>query len=246
MTKGEKSNRSHFKFSFIVPNAITLAGTCSALTGMKVAMEGRFVLATIYIILAAIFDGLDGRAARLLKASSSFGEILDSLSDFVAFGVAPAFIMYFWVSHNYNGFGWAITLFFVMCCGLRLARFNAMLDTQPDYASNFFQGIPAPAGALVALLPLMLSFNEIILPDTVVIGWFIATAFLMVSIVPMFSFKKTKIPARYVLPLMALVGLILAGIAGRPWLTLSLVLFLYVLSIPLSYRQYKKLEKEHS
>ena len=237
--------RSHFKISFIIPSAITLAGTASALTGMKVAIDGDFVLATIYIIMAAIFDGLDGRAARMLKASSTFGEILDSLSDFVAFGVAPAFIMYFWVLSNFGGLGWAITLFFSISCALRLARFNSMLDSQPEYASNYFQGIPAPAGALVALLPLMLSFNDIALPSYVVAAWMVAVALLMVSIVPMFSFKKTKIPAAGVLPIMALVGLILAGMAGRPWLTLSLLLIVYLCSIPFSYMQYKKIKKKH-
>ena len=237
------AKRSHFKFSFIVPNAITMAGTASALTGIKVALAGDFVLATIYIIMAAIFDGLDGRAARLLKASSTFGEILDSLSDFVAFGVAPAFIMYFWILSGFGGVGWAVTLFFSICCALRLARFNSMLGVQPEYATNFFQGIPAPAGALVALLPLMLSFNGIQVPEIAVVIWMIFVALLMVSIVPMFSFKKAKIPSKLVLPIMALIGLILAGIAGRPWLTLSLVLAGYLVTIPFSYMQYKKMER---
>ncbi|MGB1361268.1 MAG: CDP-alcohol phosphatidyltransferase family protein [Alphaproteobacteria bacterium] len=238
--------RSHFKTSFIIPNAITLAGTCSALTGIKYAMGGLWEKSVICIILAAIFDGLDGRAARMLKATSTFGEILDSLSDFVAFGVAPAFIMYFWILSGFGGIGWGLTLFFVICCGLRLARFNTMLDKLPKFASNFFQGIPAPAGALVVLLPIMVSFYGLTINELAVVAWFVFTALLMVSTVPMFSFKKTKIERKFIPIVMLVVGLILAGLASKPWYTLSAVLFVYLLTIPFSYSKYKKLEKENS
>ena len=236
--------QNQFRISFIIPNAITLAGTCLALTGIKYALVGLWEKSVICIILSAIFDGLDGRAARMLKATSNFGEILDSLSDFVAFGVAPAFILYFWVLSEFGGIGWGMSLFFVVCCSLRLARFNTMLDKLPPYADNFFQGIPAPAGALVTLLPMMLSFNEVLIPKFVVVIWIFLIGLLMVSTIPMFSFKKAKIQRKYIPLIMLVIGGIMAGLSGLPWLTLSIVLFSYLMTIFISIPKYNKLKKD--
>lgn len=235
--------QNQFRISFIVPNAITLAGTCLALTGIKYALAGLWEKSVICIIISAIFDGLDGRAARMLKATSNFGEVLDSLSDFVAFGVAPAFILYFWVLNEFGGVGWWISLFFVVCCSLRLARFNTMLDKLPPYADNYFQGIPAPAGALVALLPMMLSFNQIMISNIIVFVWVLLIGLLMVSTIPMFSFKKAKIERKYIPLIMLVIGGILAGLSGLPWLTLSVVLFSYLMTIAISIPMYNKLKK---
>ena len=235
--------QNQFRIFFIVPNAITIASTCLALTGIKYALVGLWDKSVICIIISAIFDGLDGRAARMLKATSNFGEILDSLSDFVAFGVAPAFILYFWVLNEFGGIGWGISLFFVVCCSLRLARFNTMLDKLPSYADNYFQGIPAPAGALVVLLPMMLSFNEIIIPKIIVFVWVFLIGLLMVSIIPMFSFKKVKIERKYIPLIMLVIGAIMAGLSGLPWLTLSIVLFSYLMTMLISIPTYNKLKK---
>ena len=237
--------QKQFKATFIIPNAITLAGTCLALTGVKYSLDGLWEKSVICIILAAVFDGLDGRAARMLKATSTFGEILDSLSDFVAFGVAPAFILYFWALSEFGGVGWGLTLFFTVCCGLRLARFNTMLDKLPPFAENFFQGIPAPAGAMVVLLPMMLSFNDIVLSNILVAIWTFAIGVLMVSTIPMFSFKKAKIQRKYIPLIMLVIGFILAGLSGRPWLTLSSVLFVYLMTIFISIPNYNRLKKNY-
>lgn len=231
----------------MIPSMITVAATCAGLTGVRYAMDGRWEFAVGAILVAALFDALDGRMARMLKASSDFGAQLDSLSDFVAFGVAPALIAWFWILDGLGGFGWAAGLFFTVCCGLRLARFNSRIDSLPPYAYNYFQGVPAPMGAVIGLLPMIVSFvtGPIALINSVTMAvWMIATALLMVSEVPTYSFKKWKLAPRYMLPFMAAVGLVLAGLAGAPWLTLSLACAAYIVSIPLSVRTFGKLKAE--
>lgn len=231
----------------MIPNMITLAATCAGLTGVRFAIDGRWEFAVGAIIVAAILDALDGRMARMLKAQSDFGAQMDSLSDFVAFGVAPALIAWFWMLNGLGGFGWAACLFFAVCCGLRLARFNSRLDTLPPYAYNYFQGVPAPMGAAIGLLPMILSFETgpvALINPVVVAAWMIGTALLMVSELPTFSFKKWKLAPRYMLPFMAAVGLVLAGLAGAPWMTLSIALGVYLLTMPLSVRSFTKLRAE--
>lgn len=231
----------------MVPNMITVAATCAGLTGVRYAIDGHWEFAVGAILVAALLDALDGRMARLLNAATDFGAEMDSLSDFVSFGVAPALIAWFWGLHELGGTGWAAGLFFAVCCGLRLARFNSRLDTLPAYAYNYFQGVPAPMGATLGLLPVIVSFETGALPvltPPVLAGWMAAVALLMVSEVPTFSFKKWKLAPRHVLPFMAGVGLVLAGIAGAPWLTLSLACLAYIASIPFSVRSFNKLRAE--
>lgn len=231
----------------MIPNMITVAATCAGLTGVRYAIDGRWEFAAGAIIVAAILDGLDGRMARMLKAQSDFGAQMDSLSDFVSFGVSPALIAWFWALNELGGFGWVAGLFFAVCCGLRLARFNSRLDTLPPYAYNYFQGVPAPMGAALGLLPMIVSFETGILPvhhPAAVAVWMILMALLMVSEAPTFSFKKWKLAPRFMLPFMAGVALVLAGIAGAPWLTLSIACGLYLLTIPFSVRSFSKLRAE--
>lgn len=230
----------------LIPNAITVSATCAGLTGVRFALEERWEFAVGAILLAAILDALDGRMARLLNAASNFGAELDSLSDFVAFGVSPAIIMYFWTLNSLGGIGWALALFFVVCAGLRLARFNSRIGTLPSYAYNYFQGVPAPAGAGVGLLPLIfvLAFGEEVTPPAAATGvWLVAVGLLMVSELPTYSFKRFKVPRRFLLPAMALVGLAAAGIAGQPWMTLFVLLAAYIATFPLSYRSFRRLRE---
>ncbi|NMM44210.1 phosphatidylcholine/phosphatidylserine synthase [Rhodospirillaceae bacterium KN72] len=231
----------------LIPNMITVAATCAGLSGIRFALDGRWEVALGAILVAAVLDALDGRMARLLHATSDFGAQLDSLSDFVAFGVSPALIMWLWGLGDLGGPGWGIALFFAMCCGLRLARFNSRLDKLPPYAYNYFQGIPAPAGAAVAMMPMALGF---VLGDTVSIPplasgiWVVAIALLMVSELPTYSFKKFKLAPRWVLPFMVTVGLALAGLFSAPWETLSLVGVVYLTTLPMSVRSFSRLKAE--
>src|SRR6516164_10022615 len=175
----------------LAPNIITLLALCAGLTAIRMAFEDRYVLALGAIVFAAILDGIDGRLARFLEGTSRFGAELDSLSDFVNFGVAPALILYFWGLHELKSAGWIAAMVFAICGGLRLARFNVMIDdpNRPIWAGNFFTGIPAPAGAITVLLPIYLSFLGV--PVSLVTIWLsffytLAIAFLMVSRLPVF------------------------------------------------------------
>ena len=231
----------------LIPNLITVSAACAGLTGIRFAVEGRWEHAVAAIIVAAILDALDGRMARILNASSEFGAQLDSLSDIVSFGVAPAMVLYFWSLQTAGGIGWAVTLFFIVCCGLRLARFNSMLGKLPPYAYNYFTGVPAPAGALMSLVPIVihLSFGLDMVMEPVFVGtWSVIMACLMVSQVPTYSFKRFKVPQPYVLPFFVVVGLMLAGLAGRPWHVLTLVAVMYLMTFPFSIRSFHRLKAE--
>ena len=246
-----KSRRKHRArsqtFSRLLPNIITVGALCAGLTGVRFAIAGQWEFAMVAILVAAVLDALDGTIARLLKAASDFGAELDSLSDVVAFGVAPALIIYFWSLSNIGGFGWAAALFFAVCCALRLARFNSTLETRPPYAYNFFTGVPAPGGALLALLPLLVSqgFGDGFFRHPAVTGlWIVAMALLMVSQVPTYSLKQLRVPQRMVLPMLVLIGLLAAGLAGAPWLTLLVISFIYLGSFPFSVLAFRKLRRE--
>lgn len=231
----------------LIPNIITVGAVCAGLTAIRFAVEARWDYAVTAIIVAAILDALDGRMARILNAASDFGAQFDSLSDIVSFGVAPALVVYFWSLQTAGGIGWAVTLFFIVCCGLRLARFNSMQGKLPPYAYNYFTGVPAPAGALMSLLPIVvgLAFDIEFVAEPLIAGiWSVIMACLMVSHVPTYSFKRFKIPQRYVLPLFVVVGLIVAGLAGRPWLVLTLVAFMYLMTFPFSLRSFHRLREE--
>jgi len=234
-------------FSRLLPNIITVGALCAGLTGVRFAIAGKWEFAMVAILVAAVLDALDGTIARLFKAASDFGAELDSLSDVVAFGVAPALIIYFWSLSTIGGFGWAAALFFAVCCALRLARFNSTLETRPPYAYNFFTGVPAPGGALLALLPLLVSQglgDEFFRHPAVTGPWIVAMALLMVSQVPTYSLKQLRVPQRMVLPMLVLIALLAAGLAGAPWLTLLVISLIYIGSFPFSVLAFCKLKRE--
>ena len=233
----------------LIPNILTVLALCAGLTSIRFALHGKWEHAVLSIVLAAILDGLDGRVARLLQGTSKFGAELDSLSDFVSFGVAPAMVLYFWTMQGAGGFGWALVLLFAVCCALRLARFNTMLGNAdlPPYAYNFFTGIPAPAAAGVVLLPMVASFefgDSFFARPTVVSVFLLGVAFLMVSTIPTFSFKKVRIPNAWVLPVLLLVGLLAAFLVTEPWLTLVVLGFAYLGLIPISIRAFRRLKRQ--
>jgi CDP-diacylglycerol--serine O-phosphatidyltransferase len=233
--------------SKLIPNIITVSAACSGLTGIRFALETKWDLAVAAIILAAILDTLDGRMARMLKATSEFGAQLDSLSDILSFGIAPALVLYFWSLETAGGIGWALALFLVVCCGLRLARFNSLLGRLPPYAYNYFTGVPAPAGGILALLPIVLwlAFGVDLASHPVVVGaWAVVVSGLMVSRIPTFSFKRLKIPQPYVLPFLVLAALLFAGLAGRPWPTLTVIALIYLGTFPFSIRSFRLLKEE--
>lgn len=233
----------------LIPNILTLLALCAGLTAIRFAVHGMWKEAVMSTVLAAILDGLDGRVARLLQGTSKFGAELDSLSDFVSFGVAPAMVLYFWTMQGAGGFGWALVLLFAVCCALRLARFNTMLGNAdlPPYAYNFFTGIPAPAAAGVVLLPMVASFefgDSFFARPTVVSVFLLGVAFLMVSTIPTFSFKKVRIPNAWVLPVLLIVGLLAAFLVTEPWLTLVVLGFAYLGLIPISIRAFRRLKRQ--
>ena len=224
----------------MVPNVLTLLALCAGMTAIRFAINGQFQEATIAIIAAGVFDGLDGRLARLLKATSSFGAELDSLADFISFGVAPAAVLYLWTMAQLNSIGWAIVLFYAVCCALRLARFNAQLTAEPPpWRANFFSGAPAPAGAGLLMLPMFVSFEwgEWI-PRSPYLNavWISTVALLMVSNVPTVSLKRIRIPPNLVVPTLLGIGVATAFFTTAPWPTLTCVGAVYLASIPLTIR----------
>ena len=187
--------------SIIIPNLITVLALCSGLTGIRFALQERWEFAIGAIALAAILDTLDGRMARLLKGQSKFGAELDSLSDFISFGVAPALILFFWTTQSIQGIGWATVLFFSTCMALRLARFNTQLEdpNPPSFSARFFSGVPAPAAAGLACLPVIVSFEldlDAIKQPYLISGWLVFIGLMMVSGIPTFSFKGSKLPRK--------------------------------------------------
>ncbi|MBV9860664.1 MAG: CDP-diacylglycerol--serine O-phosphatidyltransferase [Alphaproteobacteria bacterium] len=231
----------------MVPNVLTLLALCAGMTAIRFAMNGHFQLACYAIIVAGIFDGLDGRIARLLKSTSRFGAELDSLSDFVSFGVAPASVLYLWTMSALHSVGWAIVLFFAVCCALRLARFNTQLAADPPpYAAGFFSGAPAPAGAGLLMLPMFIAFewgDWIARSPYLNAVWISGVAMLMVSTVPTVSLKRIRIPHHLVVPTLLGVGLVTAFFTTAPWPTLTCVGFVYIGSIPLTIRAYRRLRR---
>ena len=225
-------------FRKIAPNIVTMLALCAGVTSIRYAIQDDWVKAIICIFLAALFDGLDGRVARMLKGSTKFGAELDSLSDFVSFGVAPAILMYQWTLYDFPRFGWFFCLLFACGMAMRLARFNTMLDEepQPEYWHHFFVGVPAPAAAALAITPIMVSFDN---PELLWLrdNYYCATlmcvvALLMVSRIPTISTKKWRVPGYMFIPLMLLVALFASFIITAPWLTLGIMIGLYALSIP--------------
>ena len=235
-----------FSINRLIPNVLTLAALCSGLTAIRFALQGQMNLAVIAIIVAAIFDALDGRVARRLGVTSRFGAELDSLSDFLCFGVSPALVLYMSSLTNAGALGWIVTLMFQMCSALRLARFNTALVSDippPAWTGSYFTGVPAPAGALLALMPLMVSFEiEAAWPrHAVVVGTvLVVVGGLMVSRLPTFSFKKGRVPRHLVLPALLGAALVMGVIASSPWIGLSLLGLVYVSLIPYSWLTYRR------
>lgn len=233
----------------IVPNMVTLLALCSGLTAVRMAFEARWEFAVGAILIAAVLDGLDGRVARLMKGTSRFGAELDSLSDFVNFGVAPALMLYLWILHGAGNLGWIAGLVFAISAALRLARFNVALDDpdKPAWASRFFTGVPAPAGALVVLLPLYLDFLGLFphwfADAAFVAAYTVAIGFLLISRLPTFSGKTlgTRVRRDYVLPLFVVAVLIVALTVSYPFRMLAGGTVLYLLTIPFSWRAHRKL-----
>jgi CDP-diacylglycerol--serine O-phosphatidyltransferase len=234
----------------LLPNLITLLALCAGLTAIRVAVENNIQLALAAIVLAALLDGIDGRVARLLKGTSRFGAELDSLADFVNFGVAPALILYFWGLHELKSAGWIAAMVFAICAGLRLARFNVMMDEpdKPAWAGNFFTGIPAPAGAITVLLPIYLDFLGLsggLIAVWVTFLYTIAIALLMVSRLPVFSGKRVgkRVPPEMVLPVFVLVVAFFALLIAYPWAVLSIGTLAYLACLPIgawSYNKYRR------
>ena len=232
------------KSRYILPNLLTLIGVCLGISSIKFSLDGNYSLAVTFIIFAALLDALDGRIARLIHGTSEFGKELDSLTDFVSFGIAPAFIVYFWELKNYGKIGWAITLVYSVCCVLRLARFNlTKIKESESWKANYFEGIPSPAGGILILLPLIFdltnvtffSNSKIIAPYLVVI-----VAILLISKIPTFSFKKISIKPKLTIFILFGMAVSFVSLVFFTFETLLLAGLLYLLSIPLSFFLFRK------
>ena len=233
----------------LLPNVLTVLALCSGLTSLRFALLEQWQAAVAAILIAGVLDGLDGRLARLLGGGSKFGAELDSLSDFLSFGAAPAVVVYTWSAHALGGVGWAAALFLAVCCALRLARFNTALDDpdKPAFAYNYFVGVPAPAGGILSLLPMMITFEWPSGPfsePALTSVWMVVIGLLMVSKFPTFAFKKVKVPHTYVLPTLVGVGLLTAALFSAPWPTLIALAVVYLAMFPFSYRSFRRLTAE--
>ncbi|GIK81810.1 MAG: CDP-diacylglycerol--serine O-phosphatidyltransferase [Pseudorhodoplanes sp.] len=228
----------------LAPNVITLLSLCAGLTAIRLAIEGRIEWALGAIVIAAILDGLDGRIARFLKGQSRFGAELDSLADFVNFGVVPGLILYFWGLNELRSFGWIAALVFAICMGLRLARFNVMADdpNRPAWAANFFTGVPAPAGAIIVLLPIYLNLLGLPRLTSLSLVYTLFISFLLVSTLPVFSGKRIgkRVPPEMVLPIFVVVVLFVALLVSYPWEVLTAGSFAYLASLPFGWIAYRK------
>ena len=237
----------------LVPNIFTVMSLCAGLTAIRYGLDQRFELALILLVLAGILDGLDGRSARLLKITSKLGAELDSLADFLSFGVAPAVLVYLWTLNQVKGVGWSLALLFATCCALRLARFNTELEDnkQPTWMSRFFTGMPAPAAAGCMIMPMLATFA---LGQSWPRSWWLnalvalVVAVLMVSRVPTFSIKMivVRVKPEWILPTLIGVGLLAAAVLNAPWLTLLGVGVAYLVSLPISVVVAYRLRRQHA
>ena len=233
----------------ILPNMLTLIGVCIGLTSIRFALDGRFEFAIVAIILAAVIDGLDGRIARLIKGTSKVGKELDSLTDMISFGVAPAFIMYFWKLNTLGRFGWLVCLIYVICVALRLARFNVNSSQEPSWRDNFFEGVPSPAGGILVLTPLIFSMTNFefitINYDIVVPIFFIVTSLLLISKFPSYSFKKIVIQRKTTIFLLFGIVLFFGLLLIYPFNVIAISAIVYLLILPISFFHYQKLKKQN-
>ena len=237
-----KKNPKH-----LLPNALTIFGVCLGLSSIKFALDTNYTMSIIAVGIAAVLDTLDGRVARLVKGTTKVGKELDSLTDVISFGVAPGFIMYFWTLNEVGKFGWMIVLIYVVCCALRLARFNlTTIDESESWKVNFFEGVPSPAAAGLVLLPLILSLSDFITISNISILSsivMILTSILMVSNIPTYSLKKIIIPRSMTIFLLLGIGIYLSLVIFYTFKTLFVSGLIYILLIPISYIHYKKISK---
>ena len=237
------------KTRYLLPNILTLAGVCLGISSIKFSIDGNFSLAVILIMFAAILDALDGRIARLIKGTSEFGKELDSLTDFVSFGIAPVFILYFWELNNYGKLGWAITLIYSVCCVLRLARFNlTKIEETQGWKNNFFEGVPSPAGGLLILMPLIyeltgLNFGYDIKNLTPYLT--VLIAILLVSKIPTLALKKISISPKATVFLLLGIGVVFISLLFYTLETLLLFGVFYLISIPISIIIYNTQNKKN-
>ena len=240
---------SNTKTRVILPNILTLVGVCIGLSSIKFALDTKYELAIIAIIFAAIMDGLDGRIARLIKGTSKVGKELDSLTDVISFGVAPAFIMYFWSLNNLGKFGWLLCLIYVVCVALRLARFNVNSNEEPSWRDNFFEGVPSPAGGILVLMPLIYSLSgfEVIKVnfETIVPVFFIIISILLISKVPTYSLKKIIVPRSLTIFLLFSIVLFFGLLLVYTFKVMIITGMLYLLCVPISLAHYLKLNKKN-
>ena len=233
----------------ILPNMLTLIGVCIGLTSIRFSFNGQFDLAIIAIIFAALIDGLDGRIARLIKGTSKVGKELDSLTDMISFGVAPAFIMYFWTLSSLGRLGWLICLIYVICVALRLARFNINSNQEPSWRDNFFEGVPSPAGGILVLTPLVISmtnFDFIKIDNNIIVPiFFITTSLLLISKFPSYSFKKIVIQRKTTIFLLFGIVLFFGLLLIYPFNVIALSAVIYLLMLPISFFHYQKLKKQN-
>jgi CDP-diacylglycerol--serine O-phosphatidyltransferase len=233
----------------ILPNMLTLIGVCIGLTSIRFSFNAQFDLAIIAIIFAALFDWLDGRIARLIKGTSEVGKELDSLADVISFGVAPAFIMYFWTLSSLGKFGWLLCLIYVSCVALRLARFNVNSNQEPSWKDNFFEGVPSPAGGILVLSPLVLNlsnFDYIKIDYNIIVPiFFILTSLLLISKFPSYSFKKIVIQRKATIFLLFGIVLFFGLLLIYPFNIIAISAVVYVLMLPISFFHYQKLKKQN-
>ena len=233
----------------LLPNMLTLFGVCIGLTSIRFALDGKFEFAIIAIIFAALIDGLDGRIARLIKGTSKVGKELDSLTDMISFGVAPAFIMYFWKLNTLGRFGWLLCLIFVICVALRLARFNINSNQEPSWRDNFFEGVPSPAGGILVLSPLIYSLSGLNLfqinYDIIVPVFFITTSFLLISKFPTYSFKKIVIQRKATIFLLFGIVLFFGLLLIYTFNVIAISTFIYLSLLPISFIHFQRLKKHN-
>tara|TARA_B100000902_G_scaffold185073_1_gene177595 strand:+ start:679 stop:1485 length:807 start_codon:yes stop_codon:yes gene_type:complete len=233
----------------ILPNMLTLIGVCIGLTSIRFALDEKYEFAIIAILCAAVIDGLDGRIARLIKGTSKVGKELDSLTDMISFGVAPAFIMFFWKLNTLERFGWLLCLIYVICVALRLARFNVNSDQEPSWKDNFFEGVPSPAGGILVLTPLIISLSGFdyfnINYNLIVPIFFIITSFLLISKFPTYSFKKIVIPRKTTIFLLFSIIVFFVLLLIYTLNVIAISALIYLMLLPISFAHYKKLKKQY-
>ncbi len=238
------------KTRYLLPNILTLAGVCLGISSIKFSIDGNYSLAVTLILIASILDALDGRIARFIKGTSEFGKELDSLTDFVSFGIAPAFILYFWELNNYGKLGWAITLIFSVCCVLRLARFNlTKIESTEDWKNNYFEGIPSPAGGLLILMPLIYELTNLNIGVDIkkISPYFtILVAIMLVSKVPTLALKRISISPKTSVFFLLGIGIVFIALLFYTLETLLLLGVAYILSIPVSVILFKNQSKINS